>query len=144
MKQTRGKFGLGAKMALIWSKMSTGLPVEVNPSRTPSCVSLPRDDGLAAPSCDCSQPPLLRRGCPCRPPSLHGIVLLLLSTTDSPLSTNQIWSSTKRANAHISYYRLSIDIHRWTTSWFLLKKQCRDGWLFKERKGGGQEGSRRT
>ena len=29
MKQTRGKFGLGAKMALIWAKMSTGLPIEV-------------------------------------------------------------------------------------------------------------------
>ncbi|KAK9811024.1 hypothetical protein WJX73_007287 [Symbiochloris irregularis] len=29
IKQTRGKFGLGAKMALIWSKMSTGLPIEV-------------------------------------------------------------------------------------------------------------------
>ena len=29
VKQTRGKFGLGAKMALIWSKMSTGLPIEV-------------------------------------------------------------------------------------------------------------------
>ena len=27
--QTRGKFGLGAKMALIWSKMSTGLPIEI-------------------------------------------------------------------------------------------------------------------
>ena len=26
VKQTRGKFGLGAKMALIWSKMSTGAP----------------------------------------------------------------------------------------------------------------------
>ncbi|KAL2238645.1 DNA topoisomerase 6 subunit B isoform X1 [Sesamum indicum] len=29
LKQTRGKFGLGAKMALIWSKMSTGLPIEI-------------------------------------------------------------------------------------------------------------------
>lgn len=29
IQQTRGKFGLGAKMALIWSKMSTGLPIEV-------------------------------------------------------------------------------------------------------------------
>ena len=29
MQQTRGKFGLGAKMALIWSKMSTGLPIDV-------------------------------------------------------------------------------------------------------------------
>ncbi|EIE26704.1 hypothetical protein COCSUDRAFT_11853 [Coccomyxa subellipsoidea C-169] len=29
LQQTRGKFGLGAKMALIWSKMSTGLPIEV-------------------------------------------------------------------------------------------------------------------
>ena len=29
VEQTRGKFGLGAKMALIWAKMSTGQPVEV-------------------------------------------------------------------------------------------------------------------
>jgi DNA topoisomerase-6 subunit B len=29
VKQARGKFGLGAKMALIWSKMSTGLPIVV-------------------------------------------------------------------------------------------------------------------
>lgn len=29
IQQTRGKFGLGAKMALIWSKMSTGLPIEI-------------------------------------------------------------------------------------------------------------------
>ncbi|KAJ3698325.1 hypothetical protein LUZ61_002030 [Rhynchospora tenuis] len=29
LRQTRGKFGLGAKMALIWSKMSTGLPIEI-------------------------------------------------------------------------------------------------------------------
>jgi DNA topoisomerase-6 subunit B len=29
LKQTRGKFGLGAKMALVWSKKSTGLPIEV-------------------------------------------------------------------------------------------------------------------
>jgi DNA topoisomerase VI subunit B len=27
VRQSRGKFGLGSKMALIWSKMSTGLPV---------------------------------------------------------------------------------------------------------------------
>ncbi len=29
VRQTRGKFGLGAKMALIWSKKSSGLPIEV-------------------------------------------------------------------------------------------------------------------
>ncbi|CAM6127753.1 unnamed protein product [Calypogeia fissa] len=29
LKQTRGKFGLGAKMALIWSKMSTGQPIDI-------------------------------------------------------------------------------------------------------------------
>ncbi|PNW88219.1 hypothetical protein CHLRE_01g019750v5 [Chlamydomonas reinhardtii] len=34
VKQTRGKFGLGAKMALIWSKMTTGLPFEIS-SATP-------------------------------------------------------------------------------------------------------------
>ncbi|WIA42896.1 hypothetical protein OEZ86_008811 [Tetradesmus obliquus] len=30
VKQTRGKFGLGAKMALIWSKMTTGLPFSIS------------------------------------------------------------------------------------------------------------------
>ncbi|KAG1654231.1 hypothetical protein FOA52_005327 [Chlamydomonas sp. UWO 241] len=33
VKQTRGKFGLGAKMALIWSKMTTGLPFEIYSTR---------------------------------------------------------------------------------------------------------------
>lgn len=38
IKQTRGKFGLGAKMALIWSKMSTGLPIEVTSARRGSAT----------------------------------------------------------------------------------------------------------
>ena len=29
LRQTRGKFGLGSKMALIWAKKSTGMPIEV-------------------------------------------------------------------------------------------------------------------
>ncbi|KAL6764853.1 topoisomerase VI B subunit, transducer-domain-containing protein [Haematococcus lacustris] len=33
VKQTRGKFGLGAKMALIWSKMTTGLPFDIRSAR---------------------------------------------------------------------------------------------------------------
>jgi DNA topoisomerase VI B subunit len=36
LKQTRGKFGLGAKMALVWSKKSTGLPIEVYSSTSTS------------------------------------------------------------------------------------------------------------
>ncbi|CAA6670188.1 unnamed protein product [Spirodela intermedia] len=45
LKQTRGKFGLGAKMALIWSKMSTGLPIEISSSlRGQSYVSFCRLD----------------------------------------------------------------------------------------------------
>eukprot|EP00126_Sphaerothecum_destruens_P006083 Sdes_comp19206_c0_seq1m10066 len=32
VKQARGRFGLGAKMALIWSKMSTGKPIEISSS----------------------------------------------------------------------------------------------------------------
>ena len=36
VRQTRGKFGLGAKMALIWSKQSTGLPVEVRSATSSS------------------------------------------------------------------------------------------------------------
>ena len=34
LRQTRGKFGLGSKMALIWAKKSTGMPIEV---RTAHC-----------------------------------------------------------------------------------------------------------
>lgn len=33
VKQSRGKFGLGAKMALVWSKKSTGLPIEIKSSQ---------------------------------------------------------------------------------------------------------------
>ena len=36
VRQTRGKFGLGAKMALIWSKQSTGMPVEVRSAQSPT------------------------------------------------------------------------------------------------------------
>jgi DNA topoisomerase VI subunit B len=45
IKQTRGKFGLGAKMALIWSKKSSGLPITIrtaystNASVRPSSVT---------------------------------------------------------------------------------------------------------
>ena len=34
VRQTRGKFGLGAKMALIWSKKSTGVPITITTSHT--------------------------------------------------------------------------------------------------------------
>ena len=33
VRQERGKFGLGSKMVLIWSKMSTGLPMEIRSSQ---------------------------------------------------------------------------------------------------------------
>lgn len=36
VRQTRGKFGLGAKMALIWSKKSTGLPIHITTSHRPN------------------------------------------------------------------------------------------------------------
>ncbi len=36
VRQTRGKFGLGAKMALIWSKKSTGVPIEITTSHRPT------------------------------------------------------------------------------------------------------------
>jgi DNA topoisomerase VI subunit B len=36
--QTRGKFGLGAKMALIWSKMTTGLPFDIRSARPKSAT----------------------------------------------------------------------------------------------------------
>lgn len=35
VKQQRGRFGLGAKMALIWSQMSTGCPITIRSSVTP-------------------------------------------------------------------------------------------------------------
>jgi len=41
VRQTRGKFGLGAKMALIWSKKSSGLPILVRTAHAPSSSSVP-------------------------------------------------------------------------------------------------------
>ena len=39
LRQTRGKFGLGAKMALIWSRKSTGLPIAVTTAHTPTAAA---------------------------------------------------------------------------------------------------------
>lgn len=39
VKQSRGKFGLGSKMALIWSKMSTGVPVTVRTAQADSEIT---------------------------------------------------------------------------------------------------------
>jgi len=36
VRQTRGKFGLGAKMALIWSKKSSGQPIRIKTSHRPT------------------------------------------------------------------------------------------------------------
>jgi DNA topoisomerase VI subunit B len=36
VRQTRGKFGLGAKMALIWSKKSTGVPIHITTAHRPT------------------------------------------------------------------------------------------------------------
>ena len=36
VKQTRGKFGLGAKMALVWAMKSTGLPIQVYSATSPN------------------------------------------------------------------------------------------------------------
>jgi DNA topoisomerase VI subunit B len=39
VRQTRGKFGLGAKMALIWSKKSTGVPIKITTAHRPNSAS---------------------------------------------------------------------------------------------------------
>ncbi|KAL3938206.1 MAG: hypothetical protein SGARI_001832, partial [Bacillariaceae sp.] len=39
VRQTRGKFGLGAKMALIWSKKSTGVPIRITTAHRPKATS---------------------------------------------------------------------------------------------------------
>ena len=39
VRQTRGKFGLGAKMALIWSKKSSGVPIRVTTSHNTGSAS---------------------------------------------------------------------------------------------------------
>ena len=41
VRQTRGKFGLGSKMALIWSKQTTGLPIRAEcPTWAELCVGV--------------------------------------------------------------------------------------------------------
>lgn len=47
VRQTRGKFGLGAKMALIWSKKSTGVPIKVKTSHMPN----PNETGKFVSTC---------------------------------------------------------------------------------------------
>jgi DNA topoisomerase VI subunit B len=39
VRQTRGKFGLGAKMALIWAKKSTGQPIRITTAHRPTLAS---------------------------------------------------------------------------------------------------------
>lgn len=46
VRQTRGKFGLGAKMALIWSKKSTGVPIKVTTAHRPN-VGMPTPKHLS-------------------------------------------------------------------------------------------------
>ena len=41
LRQTRGKFGLGAKMALIWSKKSSGLPIHIRTAHSSSPDEVP-------------------------------------------------------------------------------------------------------
>lgn len=41
VRQTRGKFGLGAKMALIWAKKSTGMPIEVKSAHRRTSDAIP-------------------------------------------------------------------------------------------------------
>ena len=41
VRQTRGKFGLGAKMALIWSKKSSGLPITIKTAHSTTPGSYP-------------------------------------------------------------------------------------------------------
>jgi len=43
VRQTRGKFGLGAKMALIWSKKSSGLPIKITTAHATSANKTPTD-----------------------------------------------------------------------------------------------------
>lgn len=47
VQQTRGKFGLGAKMALIWSRKSSGLPIEITTAHSPTVQAAKK----GAPSC---------------------------------------------------------------------------------------------
>ena len=49
VRQTRGKFGLGAKMALIWAKKSTGLPIRVRSAHA-SGAKGERADPIAGPA----------------------------------------------------------------------------------------------
>lgn len=56
VRQARGKYGMGAKMALIWSKKSTGLPIQVG-VRVSSAwypeTSLSRTTNIQASACVC-------------------------------------------------------------------------------------------
>jgi len=49
VRQTRGKFGLGAKMALIWSKKSTGVPIKVTTAHVVPAKSKLKSESATSP-----------------------------------------------------------------------------------------------
>jgi DNA topoisomerase VI B subunit len=54
VRQTRGKFGLGAKMALIWAKKSTGMPIEVTTAHGPPWQQQRKNESVASSSSSAS------------------------------------------------------------------------------------------
>ena len=86
VRQTRGKFGLGAKMALIWSKKSTGLPIQVKTAH--STQSRPTNNN-ETPSTAASS-----------------------TSTATPILPQAISTASIRAPPKVSFCKLDIDIYK--------------------------------
>jgi DNA topoisomerase VI subunit B len=105
VRQTRGKFGLGAKMALIWSKKSTGLPIEVKTAHgVPKASSSSSSSAFASASSSQSS-------------ALFGRVIGSDGGTGSTGDTDGSSAPAalipkEAAPAKVSYCRLDIDIYR--------------------------------
>ena len=110
VKQTRGKFGLGAKMALIWSKMSTGLPIEIRSARrAQGFVSFYKLDidihKCVAPRLPCTIHSLtvLQTAAPsCSVAYQRGLVSCLVHLLEGSLEA-KLWWSTPESNRRPQY-----------------------------------------
>lgn len=93
VRQTRGKFGLGAKMALIWSKKSTGLPIQVKTAHStqnrPTNFATSSSGGTDTASTNASS-----------------------TSTTTPIIPQGISTATIRPPPKVSYCKLDIDIYK--------------------------------
>ncbi len=79
LRQTRGKFGLGAKMALIWAKKSSGQPIIIRTAHAASLDDVPSDIATVVLDIDIykNEPRIISKKIEANPDGWHGTEISL-------------------------------------------------------------------